>query len=282
MQKKKKPEVKKKAASKKKAIAKTVAKQKARRATASAVKHEIVLHVDTTPQRPTETDLAEPMRDGKKLTIPKTWLAENQLTFMLQRTPREHVYRRKGKGNQDFDYVTGSYITKALNYIFGWNWDFEVVEHGKENNHVWVLGRLTVRGTKPGDTITKTQFGRSDVKQLKEGKGNVDYGNDLKAAATDSLKKCASMLGIASDIYGKTEYKQESGQAPLPPRPVVATSAAEEPTIAPGDPSPKQFEDHVCQTLARGGCGRDLTKSEAEYSKRMYGRELCKDHYPKK
>lgn len=258
---------------KKKAIAKVVKKQAAKKAAAKTVKHEIVLHVDTTPVVPTETALAEPMRDGKKLTIPKTWLAENQLTFMLQRTPKEQVYRRKGRGGKDFDYVTGSYITKALNYVFGWNWDFEVVEHGKEGDHVWVLGRLTVRGTKPGENITKTQFGRSDVKVLTSGKGNVDYGNDLKAATTDALKKCASMLGFASDIYGKMEYRQESGQAPLPPTPVQA-HPVEEKVI---DYSQPQYK---CMEAMQNGKphGVSITKEQAELSLKMTGAELCKAH----
>ena len=35
----------------------------------------------------------------------------------------------------------------------------------------------------------------------------MDLGNDLKAATTDALKKCASELGIASDIYAPNEFK---------------------------------------------------------------------------
>jgi hypothetical protein len=30
----------------------------------------------------------------------------------------------------------------------------------------------------------------------------------MKAAATDALKKCAAELGIASDVYGKNEFKE--------------------------------------------------------------------------
>ena len=41
----------------------------------------------------------------------------------------------------------------------------------------------------------------------------LDYGNDLKAAATDALKKCASELGIASDIYGSEEFKEIKKEA---------------------------------------------------------------------
>lgn len=45
-----------------------------------------------------------------------------------------------------------------------------------------------------------------------------------------------------------------------------------------GEVPQEHFEDHVCQTLARGGCGKDLTIAEAAYSKRLYGRELCREH----
>ena len=244
---------------------------------------EIVVRVEQTPLIPTITDLVEPMKDGKKMTLQATWMSENQLLKMMQRTPREQVYRRPGKGKEVFDYVTGSYCTKWLNFVFGWNWDFEVTQHGKEGNQVWALGRLTVRGNKPGQVIVKTGFGRSDVKQKRDSGGNLDYGNDLKAASTDAMKKAASLLGFASDIYGKADYKAESGHDPLPPadpRPSQG-KVYEEPSVQVGTPQ-VPFEDHVCQTLARGGCGADLTKAEAEFSKRMYGRELCRSHYPKK
>lgn len=281
---------KKKSAAKKKAIAKVVKKQAVKKAIAKqvrSVKHEIVVHVDSSPMRPTETDLSQPMKDGKELTLQKTWIGENQLLKMLQRTPREQVYRRKGKGQADFEYVTGSYCTKWLNFVFGWNWDWEIVQHGKEGGQVWALGKLTVRGNKPGQMIVKTGFGRSDVKQLKAG-GNLDYGNDLKAASTDAMKKAASLLGFASDIYGKADYKAETGIAPLPAPQGGGYDKVEypeeapqrhpqEPTVAQGAP---EFEDHICQSNVKGGCGRDLTKAEAAYSKRLYGRELCKDHYP--
>ncbi len=285
MSKKKETKVQKKAAPKKetKAIAKkkdlikkTVAKQKAKKATAKPVRAEITVHVDTRTQIPTETQLAEPMKDGKAMTLQPTWIGENQLLRMLQRTPKEQIYTRQGRGKDSFDYVTGIYCIKWLNFVFGWNWDWEVTEHGREGKQVWCIGRLTVRGNKAGQVIIKTGFGRSEVKQLRDGKGDLDYGNDLKAASTDAMKKAASLLGFASDIYGKADYKMESGREVRPELP------AGEPTIAPGDPSPKthEFEDHVCQYLGKGGCGKDLTKSEAEYSKRVYNRKLCKQHYP--
>jgi len=74
---------------------------------------------------------------------------------------------------------------------------------------IWVQGELTVKNSKSEMTITKTQFGRAEVKYLKTDPTiPVDIGNDYKAAATDCLKKCAAEFGIASDVYGKAEFKE--------------------------------------------------------------------------
>jgi len=143
---------------------------------------------------------------GKYSLVPSP-LKDNQLLFVLQKTPTEHVHNRPGKGGKNFDYVTGVYIKKVLNHVFGWRWDFEVKDHGKEGGQVWVLGRLTIKNEKFAPIIIKEQFGAADVKILTNGKGAVSYGNDLKSASTDALKKCASELGIASDVYGKNEFK---------------------------------------------------------------------------
>ena len=141
-----------------------------------------------------------------KLTIATSDLSNKQLLHILQKTPAEHIYNRPAKGGGNWDFVTGVYVKKVLNYVFGWNWDFEIKTHGKEGDQIWVLGRLTVR---TGETvIVKEQFGRADCKKKKDGTGYLDFGNDLKAATTDALKKCASELGIASDIYGKNEFKE--------------------------------------------------------------------------
>lgn len=137
----------------------------------------------------------------------KPTLFPEQLIHILQSTPKNHIYKRAAKGGGEWEYVTGAYVKKVLNYVFAWNWDFEIKDKGTEGDLLWVLGRLTVR-TKSGVTIVKEQFGRADMKKKRDGTGYLDYGNDLKAAATDALKKCASELGIASDVYAKNEFKE--------------------------------------------------------------------------
>jgi len=141
-------------------------------------------------------------------------LNEKQLQILFKKTPPKHVYQRPAKGGGKWDYVTGTYVRKVLNLMFNFNWDFEVVEHkfDLQLKQAFVLGKLTVRTNEK--TIVKMQFGTKDImfKKAVDPDTNMrmplDLGNDLKAATTNALKKCASELGIASDVYAPNEFKE--------------------------------------------------------------------------
>lgn len=151
--------------------------------------------------------MKEKAKEKQQYTLAtKPVLSVKQFLHIAQKTPKDHIYTRPAKGGGTWDFVTGVYVKKVLNYSFGWQWSFEVKDHGKQDDLVWVLGRLTIF---PGTDkqIVKEQFGRADIKYKKGTKISLDYGNDLKSATTDALKKCASELGIASDVYGKNEFK---------------------------------------------------------------------------
>ncbi len=144
---------------------------------------------------------------SKTLTITEAVFKQNQLVTLVQTTPSEHVRERKGRGGKNFKYVTGSYVQSVLNRVFGWGWSFEVKNHGLDpaKTGVWVLGKLTVLDPATRQPmIIKEQFGSSEIKKMREG-GLVDYADDLKSATTDALKKCASLLGVAADIYADPE-----------------------------------------------------------------------------
>jgi hypothetical protein len=130
----------------------------------------------------------------------------NQAKFLLKRTPEKYIKKRPGKGGGQWDYVSAGYIKKVLNLMFGWDWDFEIIDEKIliEAKQVVVKGRLTVRTN--GKTIVKMQYGRSDVMLFKGTQNPVDLGNDLKGAASDCLKKCAADLGVAADIYNKDDF----------------------------------------------------------------------------
>jgi len=51
------------------------------------------------------------------------------------------------------------------------------------------------------------QYGNKDIIFRKGTEIPLSVGNDLKSAATDALKKCASEIGIAADIYNAEEFR---------------------------------------------------------------------------
>jgi len=136
-------------------------------------------------------------------------LNKQQLAFIMLRTPKEYVKKRPAKGGGEWSYVSGGHVKKCLNLMFGWDWNFEIMEQLVMHGEAIVKGKLTCRTN--GREIVKMQFGNKDIMYKKEAdkEGNrvpLSIGNDLKAAATDCLKKCASEIGIAADIYNAEEF----------------------------------------------------------------------------
>lgn len=145
--------------------------------------------------------------DENKLAPPKTLY-----TVLNKKTPAKFIKKRVGRGGKYFDYVETGFVIEQLNKAFNNMWDFEIVDKQIGKDKIWVLGKLTVKFITPFgiQTISKSQFGGSDVKRSNG--AVIDIGDDLKSAASDSLKKCASLLGIAKDVYFKEDYSDEAGK----------------------------------------------------------------------
>lgn len=155
-----------------------------------------------------------------QVTRTKSILNQNQIQKLWNATPDKWKYKRPAKGGGQWDYVKASYVRKVLDSVFGFNWDFNVDTSLAEAYEVAkITGTCVVKGTLTGRVwydgtwvaINKTQFGRADVKFKKEKnefdqKVPLDFGNDMKAAVSDCLKKCASLMGIAADIYESDEF----------------------------------------------------------------------------
>ena len=113
---------------------------------------------------------------------------------------------------------------------------------------------------------------------MKKSGGMLDYGNDLKSACTDSLKKAASLLGIASDIYGKSEFKQEVGIDVINTANGVKTLPTPQITTKTAFPAPVETSPEIyCLGNNGKGCpfGSDITEQEKEYSLKIYKKPLC-------
>ena len=131
--------------------------------------------------------------------------------ILSQRTPPGEIRVRDGRGGQKLKYTDGAYVIRTLNEALGWDWDFvadneELLMNGDKPFEVKVRGTLTVR--MDGRTVTKTQFGCQPIEMMRDGSKPVSIGDAYKGAATDAMKKCASLLGIALDLYD-SDYKAE-------------------------------------------------------------------------
>jgi hypothetical protein len=131
-------------------------------------------------------------------------ITEAQFAILTQATQAGEIRYRTGKGGRQFPYTDSAYVIRTLNLAFGWNWDFEA-----DNEEIFyanglpfeakVRGRLTVRNG--GTVIIKTQFGCQPIEYLRDSDTPVSMGDALKGAGSDALKKCASLLGVALDLY---------------------------------------------------------------------------------
>jgi hypothetical protein len=115
------------------------------------------------------------------------------------------IKQRKGR-NGVLDYVEGHTVIARLNAALDGGWSFEVVAHEVRDDEVLVLGKLTAAG------IVKMQFGASQVTRDRQTKALLSLGDDLKAAATDALKKCATFLGVGLHLYAERPLRPAPGR----------------------------------------------------------------------
>ncbi len=146
------------------------------------------------------------------LLLTNSPFAEAQMQLFYQRTPQDKVMSRPAKGGGQWTYVKTGYVIETLNRIFGYLWNFEVLTSLEEAAKIAGSGTCVVKGRLTvyvGDKVlVKEQFGRCDVKYRKGTKEFLDFGNDMKGAASDALKKCASEFGLFSDIYHQDDFEE--------------------------------------------------------------------------
>ena len=117
----------------------------------------------------------------------------------------DQIKQREGNFGRMLDYIEGHTIIQRLNDAFDAEWSFRIISHEivKEVDEVLVLGEL-----KAFD-IVKSQFGSSKIKRARETGEIISLADDLKSAATDALKKTATLLGVGLQLYngdnGKTK-----------------------------------------------------------------------------
>ena len=110
-------------------------------------------------------------------------------------TPAQ-IKQRKGR-NGMLDYVEGHSVIQRLNEALEGAWSFEIVQHEVREDEVLVLAKLSAEG------LVKMNFGVSQVTRERDSGALVSLGDDLKAAGTDALKKCATFFGVGLHLYAE-------------------------------------------------------------------------------
>lgn len=156
----------------------------------------------------------KPELKEQSLIIQTPQLPEAKVKMMQVPTPKEFIKTRAGKGGKQFTYVEGGYVIARLNQVFSpIGWDFEISEQIINPTEIVVRGRLMVKDFKTGFSIGKSQYGTKDRI------AGVPLGDSIKAAATDCLKKCASLFGVGLDVYwGQMEAEDSYASGEKQPR----------------------------------------------------------------
>jgi hypothetical protein len=191
--------------------------------------------------------------------------------------PFEQTFFRDGGSGARLEYISGEQATTRLNETLGFvGWSFRILEHGihAEADECWALGELTVH---VGNGIIRQQFGSQKIKRSRSSGTPLDIGFELKGAATDALKKCASLIGVALYLYEKDAPVE---RAPAGGQGAGGGKNGATPTYVAegGDLSCEECGEALRETQFKDGT-RWLPAQLAVFGRRKHGKILCMRDY---
>jgi len=124
--------------------------------------------------------------------------------------PDSKIKRRKGNFGKQVDYAESVTVIQRLNDVLEGQWSFTIIDYRIEAEEVIVHGELKMGGE------VHQQFGGSAITRTKEGNAIVSLADDLKAAASDALKKCASSFGVGLYLYCDQPVVKQNSKTPAP------------------------------------------------------------------
>ncbi len=114
--------------------------------------------------------------------------------------PQQAIRTRQGGGGKALAYVATHTVIHRLNDATGNHWDFRLTRLDWHGDLLIAVGELTIPGLG-----TRTGIGVQKVIER--------AGEDLvKGAASDCLKKCATLFGVGIELYGPDYEAGEAGE----------------------------------------------------------------------
>lgn len=142
----------------------------------------------------------------------KTEVNSSKTTYerLSEKFPERFIKRRLiNQGTADekvIEYIGGDKVIERLNSVIGFNWSFTIEDRiiDIEMGQIAILGRL--EAVIDNIKTVKEQWGSSAIDTYSNGKV-VSLGDNIKAATTDSLKKCATLIGVGIYLYDSESMK---------------------------------------------------------------------------
>lgn len=133
------------------------------------------------------------------------------ISILTRPIPEEEIRKKPGKGGQSQVYTDVNYVISTLNEAFGHRWSNRVdsVEIIKDLEgrpfEAFALVTISCSFDNGLSWVSHTQGGSQPIEWIKGSDGSktipVTVGDAIKGAISDAIKKCASLFGVAAEIY---------------------------------------------------------------------------------
>ena len=162
-------------------------------------------------------------------------LSEQALAVVTRPLAKDKIKQRQGPAGMKFNYISTDVVIGLLNEAFVHNWNTRIVSSTIYDGTAVVGLELSVPDA-DGQYIAKQQFGSCNITK------GMGPGEAFKGAASDAIKKCATLLGIGLELYQDDDTASKPGprlpQTPSRPAPPKAPSAPRAPAASPRAPAP--------------------------------------------
>jgi len=162
-------------------------------------------------------------------------LSDKAFKVVTRPLDKDQIKQRQGPAGMTFNYISTDVVIELLNEAFVHNWSTRIVSSAIHGDTAVVGLELSVPDA-DGQWIVKQQFGSCNITK------GMGPGEAFKGAASDAIKKCATLLGIGLELYQDDDAASRSAprlpQTPSRPAPSKAPSAPRAPAAPPRAPAP--------------------------------------------
>ena len=145
-------------------------------------------------------------------------MAEVDIAALTAPFGPEALETRAGPSGRSFTYVATHAVINRLNRACSYCWDFRITDQHFEGDTLVCRGELTIPGLG-----TRAQVGVQKIAP----NGGEDL---LKGAASDCLKKCASLFGVGIELYGPDTESPDYTPRPMQGRPQASRAPVTTPS----------------------------------------------------